>query len=639
MPRYVDHPTQPEFEMAVPDDATDEQVSAQWRQFDQDRRADLFQAKAARGVARAENPMGDVQEGPVTPEGQQAQEETMTQMAGRAAMAPITALGKVPGKMKETVAGLGGLLTGKWLQPPAERAVGPEEQEFLDMLSRGESVGEFPINPYDPGAQALGKAIPPIVGGAIGAVGGPVGAGLGVMGGEALVKAFERSQAAQRGEPVQDPIEMIEDLLATGYLGGATEGIARLPGKALAAPPKAFQKTITPPGREAGAALPFEARPSLAQISSSRAADITENVAEASLLGGGRVLRQKGTAAASAEAKVRQVAENLPPKGAARFNVLEREIEGLGSQVFVDVAETREIAKQLLKKERPLGAFGADDKFMKVVEDISRLGEPTRVATPGGGAGFMAELAAPGSYLRPNPVDFVTLKNIRHNLLELARAPVGVLASQAEGGAVRHLSKLLTRNMEASAAGTPRLTAAFKEWNTLGRQASTRGHFEDMLTRATSTRGDVPVLDGAKLRSDLFHAKRELRGTLDPDALARFEKFARVLQTAQSKSAEGTGRVMVQLTQAGAMAGLATGLVTGTVPQAAAVATLVVPWVMARAITSPRFYSYLTEGFQHAGTIRGNAAINRMLEEMGAEEQEREPTREVDEYKAPWEVE
>jgi hypothetical protein len=265
-----------------------------------------------------------------------------------------------------------------------------------------------------------------------------------------------------------------------------------------------------------------------------------------------------------------------------------------------------------------MGAFGADDKFVKLMTDLI---EPR------------------------GTVDFTTMKNIVSQFNDAARSPVGVLASKGERGAVRHLAALLKKDMLESAAsgGHLELVRTYQDFNKIARQASTRTRFEEMIVQATDTSGHVPVIKGKNLYSALYKAKKDMRGTWDPEALGRFEKFTRILQTAQGKSKEGTGTMLVQMKQAGAVGtmgagagALATGTIAGGIGGAAG--ALTVPYMMARAMTSPRLYRYLTEGFQNVGTPRGAAAINTFIQEMQAEPEEG-PKKPGKPYKLPWERE
>jgi len=446
--------------------------------------------------------------------------------------------------------------------------------------------------------------------------------------------------AALAGQPVESATKMIEDLFATGILGGVTEAVPQMAVKAVSAPAKAFQKSIHPRGREAMEVLSFENRPSLAQISRSRATDISENVAEASLFGGGKITRGKAGAEREALGKLEAEVGKLPAKGDPRLNRLSDVMDELGKGVVVDTTHTQRVAEKLLAKERPLGEFGADDKFVIMMKKVIGLGREEELI-PGipatkGPAGYTAQVGgrpAQPPVTAPRAVDFTTARGIRRQLVELARQPVGALASQSERGAIRHLASLFKKDMLDAAAegGHQALVRTFQDFNKIGKQASTRGHFEDAITKATTVTPNGPLLDGNKMINNLYHAKKELRGSLDPEALSQVEKFSRVLQLAQSKSLEGTGRMMVQLTQAGAMGAVVTGKIT---PKASAF--LVLPDIMARALTNPRLYRYLTEGFKNVGTPRGSAAINTLISEMQSEEATEQQEMKAP-YKAPWE--
>ena len=101
--------------------------------------------------------------------------------------------------------------------------------------------------------------------------------------------------------------------------------------------------------------------------------------------------------------------------------------------------------------------------------------------------------------------------------------------------------------------------------------------------------------------------------------------------------------MLAQMKQAGAvgtLGGAAGALLFGGPAGAVggAVTALALPAVLSRAITSPRLYRYLTEGFQYSGLPKGNAAINRLMQEIGEEEAQREKEKPEPEYRAPWEA-
>lgn len=110
------------------------------------------------------------------------------------------------------------------------------------------------------------------------------------------------------------------------------------------------------------------------------------------------------------------------------------------------------------------------------------------------------------------------------------------------------------------------------------------------------------VVTGKKLDGAMFgrtgYGKEMMEAVFEPGQVDRFKAFSNALRISQEKQSEGTGRMLIQLTQGGAllnMAGELTGVTdTGTTMESGAI--LLGPAIIAQLLTHPGTANWLTRG-------------------------------------------
>lgn len=144
-----------------------------------------------------------------------------------------------------------------------------------------------------------------------------------------------------------------------------------------------------------------------------------------------------------------------------------------------------------------------------------------------------------------------------------------------------------------------------------------QSHFvQDLFTR--STKRGTGEITGATLQANLDKmGKKALREIYSPGQLNKIQEFANALSVLQAKQAEGTGRMFIQLTQAGALVSIPFGGALNPL----STTILLGPGVLAKAFTNPKIADTITRGIK-AGTKTQAAAgaLGRMISEITAQD-------------------
>lgn len=148
-------------------------------------------------------------------------------------------------------------------------------------------------------------------------------------------------------------------------------------------------------------------------------------------------------------------------------------------------------------------------------------------------------------------------------------------------------------------------------------------HIQDLFNRGTNAA--TGELSGTKLTEAMLGRTgigiKAMREIYSPKQLTQLREFANALKVIQAKQAEGTGRMFIQLTQAGALVSLPFKA-TGAARKAAAT-ILLAPVVLARAMTNPRLAKILTDGIKVGVKSKAVAgAMGRFLADVTALEVE-----------------
>lgn len=118
----------------------------------------------------------------------------------------------------------------------------------------------------------------------------------------------------------------------------------------------------------------------------------------------------------------------------------------------------------------------------------------------------------------------------------------------------------------------------------------------DSFKKATNKEGE---LIGTALDEALFGRNglgdKVIRESFSPDEITNLKEFVNALRVTQAKTKEGTGRIWIQLTQAGAVMGVLSGQYRKT-----SIAILGGPAVLAKVFTSPKWSKALIDGLKLA---------------------------------------
>src|SRR3990167_4703408 len=135
----------------------------------------------------------------------------------------------------------------------------------------------------------------------------------------------------------------------------------------------------------------------------------------------------------------------------------------------------------------------------------------------------------------------------------------------------------------------------------------------DSFKKATNKEGEI---SGMALDEALFGRSglgdKVLRETFTPDEIGNLKEFTNALKVMQARSKEGTGRIWIQLTQAGAVMGVLSGQY-----RKASIALLGGPYMLARIFTNPKWSKSLIDGIKMSGnTQMFITAMNKLSAEV-----------------------
>ena len=155
--------------------------------------------------------------------------------------------------------------------------------------------------------------------------------------------------------------------------------------------------------------------------------------------------------------------------------------------------------------------------------------------------------------------------------------------------------KMVFRNRGVSGIRKLKTALGEKQWNML------QGwYFGDLLSRSVNPQ--TGELLGGKLLANMYGksgmGRKEIGTIFSKSQIEQIDKVATTLKVIQEKLGEGTGRMFIQLTQAGAFTGVAGATVMGYPMPATAGAIIFGPYVLARMMLNPITARWLTKGVQ-----------------------------------------
>ena len=373
--------------------------------------------------------------------------------------------------------------------------------------------------------------------------------------------------------------------------------------------------------------------------SDNRYVDVLENIAEKSLFGGDKILKARkgaenvmtnevGTfvnnfsdtttrvnAGELALEAVKNSLDTFRANAKVRYDALSTAAKG----VTVDITSTKKIAENLLKEAKPTELLERDG--IKVLQTIKNL---------------------------DNKVSFSVANNVRSKLLGVSRSSKDLIKGQGARYA-QNVTESLTKNIDDTAKAVPGdlkgiydkaqnfYKKGVKKYNDKTLRSLTSKAPEEVYktlirpNRESTVKNFMKVLNETKdkeLRDELIGS---IKGTMLLDIagesnrlyrklnanylLKEFDKFGKgtleqiftkeeiknirslfnALEVAQRKTVgEGVpGGMFIQLSQAGAIFGLASGVMT-----APSAAILLTPYVAGKMLTNPKIVGLMKKGFQ-----------------------------------------
>ena len=418
-----------------------------------------------------------------------------------------------------------------------------------------------------------------MVGGATaGAVAGPPGAAAGAatgIGRALLFRSLGAGLGAAAGSLAAEPLDPSEEPLKraaiTGGTGAAGEAIGVVGNRVLFG--GVFRGSITPEGHHA---LALGLRGTPAQLTRSRALDIMENVAEASLLGGGKIGKARQEAVDAAFDLVKEFHQTFPKAGELATESYTRLLYRLIPDFAVDMTPVKELAAEVAAQSGQISP-GARQLSTIILE-----------------TGFT--------------IPFEQAQRLRSHFLGVSRQITSELKPHEASSAARRLAGALDDVIETGAtAKSPQALIRWRTANEFVKQTKAGSYIEEAFLRpATQSDGS---LSGKLIAGRLARANPEVLAThLSPAQIQQFKLVASALETFQSKAGkEGTGKIFIQLAQMGAVGYLASGTHLGY-----AGAVLIAPKVLSVLATNPVTARLLVDGIENYGTREGTAAFAKL---------------------------
>jgi len=509
-----------------------------------------------------------------------------------------------------------------------------------------------------------GGAAGAIIGGVIGAPAGPGGAvGGATLGGMMGKTVPEITRPFLTGEPSRPLMESGPDIAREGATSAASETggplAMRYGGQLLSKIPYLGGLTrgasVTPPARRAQQALQSAGSTlTPAQLTESRGLDILENVAEGSLLGGGRIEAvkrgQKEAIEALADRVVDTVGTQMGPSEVSRLLLdtlkgeklvlrgvargLYREVDQLAAGVRVDTAPVLAFIKSNLNRVnvqkairsalpdfgRKLFSKGVDGKRVPEISFADATAARTallsfsrRKAITAEDEGIRATAGKIASLL-DEAIEGAT-GNLNPQALEAWRGAnkfwaegMERLESEVVRGVARKLQKEPGKFIPAILQpNSPELIRRVKAAVPEAAKDIERKLASFLIHRATGKTGELS--GSALLTSFKTYGEETMEAALTPAAIKELRKLGEIALFIQSSHANqtGTGRMFIQLAQAPALFEVGTGVLSsitgGAVGRAAGEAVrmtsmgiLVAPWAVGRIFTNPGFIRLLQRG-------------------------------------------
>jgi hypothetical protein len=516
----------------------------------------------------------------------------------------------------------------------------------------------------------IAEVTPEIVGGIAGATAVPINPIVGAVGGAAVGRGlFEAGRVAFGGEP--KPVgEVVREIGLAGVseaVGGAAVKVGGKILKAALPAKKPFIRAVSPEAQEAIEVLrPRGGALTLAQATENKFFDIAQNVAEGSAIGGGRIVATKQAASREAvkvldefieqfgtttnRAEIKEVLANTINRNddvfrIARNSVYKKLDDVTGDTIKINLGGAKKTieskAKNLLKFRSQLNKSIAsldslaDDVSLSDADNIKSLlfAEAEKLKKSGGNARVVDALTATAKTIEKN-IDTAakSVPTEAKSLWDLARSVAKQKAEIFNNKLVKKIARedpqaiidrLLTspeptdvlavkKAVMSRISGTGKIVpdpAGEAIWRNVQGRLMERLKFQSVrrVNGVKQVSGDA-LLDNIDKLKEL--GKDTLKNFFPNKGEAEtFEKFARVLGQTQKGQEVGTGKVAVQLVQAGAAINI---FREGA--RAASATVLLGPAAMAGAFSNPKVVDFIVKGSKGIRTVE---AANKFVTRLG----------------------
>lgn len=544
-------------------------------------------------------------------------------------------------------------------EPPPQGGIGATIQRYID---------EYAV----PTGSALGGIAGTILGGGLtaGAAALPsaaAGAGLGGAAGRVLP---EITRPFLTGQPSEAPTRTALQAAKTGALEGAAQVVGGRVGDAVGRVLRPFANRVVPFARDVVKPAMERAghRLSPGMMTESRIVDTLENIADSSLLGGGRVealrkgVTEQGVRALTDEL-VDAVGTKLPTEEVVSLLTRSRDTARAMAHVIKRTlyGQVDDLARNVFVDMRPL--------WSEIREGIGFRGRQNMekaLSAAGVDPERFFQMAQAGGQTIPE-TSFALAQSARSRLLAVSRKSAVTLEDEGVRKVAGYLAGLIDQQMTTAARRlSPDALSVWRRANAFTARAAAQ--FDDRLTRRVMARlaqeparvdallsgGDKVAVLKRVQQTVGAGAFRELQGRLtetlirraaDPSTniingrgllaaikglgdegaslvlgpnRARVVQFAQIVDYVQQRQGVNTGKVMIQLAQAPAAFQILrqpVGALSG-----AAYVVLIGPSALARLLTNPTGAKWLSEGLRTPEALASGAtAVQRALVPFAAE--------------------
>lgn len=450
------------------------------------------------------------------------------------------------------------------------------------------------------------------------------------------------------------------DILAKrGAESALIGGVGEMAGAGALRLASPYAKRILPETREAMKGfLKFGGRLSPAQATEARGMDILENIAEYSLIGSEpfrafRVSQEKALINWADDIAVR-VGNHMTPEqiGQLTINaitkrtqihnktakVLYKRVDDLTKEAIIDTSSIKSVANKMLEiAQRPYAKSLRSKTGERILKDFSNL---------------------------PNQISFVEAQTLRSDLMGISRATTELIPGKIIGTA-KNLTKAVDDAIQKSVPKESEAINAFRNANrfwkegkelfnsrlaksllrnnpeVIGKTIFRPGAITNirmikrMVDKKTFNRlrdgylqtiikpnPQTATIEGGAILNRLSQMGDDtLKEIFSPEHLRDLKAFGEMAKRTQEPPGQGTGRVLIQLTQGGAALTL-----LGTGLEAGAATTILGPAALARIMTHPQGIKWLTTGLiTRTGTKEAIKLGTRILSLAGREAIRPEP--------------